>query len=145
MNDYFAPLIGGILIGLGSLLAMAVSGKIPGISGITARILRAHRGDTIWRVVFLIGLIGGAALTFALNLGWDDFTVPGKRSLFIYAIAGLVVGFGTRMGGGCTSGHGVCGMGSGAKDGMLYTVVFMSTAAITVYIWNLVMKGGGVG
>ncbi len=142
MNEYLPPLLGGILIGLGSLFAMAASGKIPGISGIVARLIRRTPGDTTWRLVFLGGLIGGAALTFALNLGWDGFTLPAGRNLGVYAIAGLLVGFGTRMGGGCTSGHGVCGMGSGAKDSILYTMVFMATAVVTVLVWNLMFPGG---
>ena len=142
MNDYLIPFLGGILIGLGSLLAMAVSGKIPGISGITARLLRPKPGDTLWRAVFLIGLIGGSALSFALNLGWEGFQIPAGRNLTVYAIAGLLVGIGTRVGGGCTSGHGVCGIGSGAKDGVVYTLVFMAAAALTVAVWNLLLNGG---
>ncbi len=138
MNDFVWPLIGGILIGLGSLLAMAASGRTPGISGITARILHWTPGDTAWRIVFLVGLIGGAGLAFALNLGWTEFTIPGGRNLAVYGVAGLLVGFGARVGGGCTSGHGVCGLGSGARDALLYTVVFMAIAAITVFVWNRV-------
>lgn len=145
MNEYLEPLIGGILIGLGSLLAMAASGKIPGISGIVARILRWSEGDTAWPGVFLVGLVGGAAIAFALNLGHSGFTIPGGRNLTVYAIAGLLVGFGARVGGGCTSGHGICGMGSAAKDGTLYTIVFMAAAAITVFAWNLIAQGGTAG
>lgn len=135
------PLVGGVLIGLGSVLALAASGKIPGISGIVARILRANPGDTAWRVVFVVGLIAGAGLLHFSGIGWQGYTVPAGRTVAVYGIAGLLVGFGTRMGGGCTSGHGVCGMGAGAKDGMVYTMVFMATAVVTVLVWNLCMKG----
>lgn len=135
------PLVGGVLIGLGSVLALAASGKIPGISGIVARILRANPGDTAWRVVFVVGLIAGAGLLHFSGIGWQGYTVPAGRTVAVYGIAGLLVGFGTRMGGGCTSGHGVCGMGAGAKDGMIYTMVFMATAVVTVLVWNLCMKG----
>jgi uncharacterized membrane protein YedE/YeeE len=145
MNEHLEPMLGGILIGLGSLLAMAVSGKVPGISGIAGHILRGNSGDTAWRVVFVLGLIGGAAIAFALNLGSGGFAIPGDRSLPVYAIAGFLVGFGARVGGGCTSGHGVCGIGSGAKDGLLYTIVFFTMAAATVFVWNLVAKGAGAG
>lgn len=135
------PLVGGVLIGAGSVLALAASGKIPGISGIVARILRANPGDTAWRVVFVVGLIAGAGLLHFSGIGWQGYTVPAGRTVAVYGIAGLLVGFGTRMGGGCTSGHGVCGMGAGAKDGMIYTMVFMATAVVTVLVWNLCMKG----
>lgn|SRR5690606_18201906 len=140
--NWITPTVGGILIGLGSIIALAASGKIPGISGIVARILRSKSGDTLWRVVFLSGLIGGAAAMFFAQLGWTDYSVPDGRNLIVFAIAGLLVGFGTRVGGGCTSGHGVCGIGSAARDGLVYTIVFMATGIATVLMWNLLMKGG---
>lgn len=145
MNESLEPLLCGVLIGLGSLLTMAASGKVPGISGIVARILHWNAGDAAWRVVFLVGLIGGAALAFALNPGSSGFTVPGSRGLAVYAVAGLLVGFGSRVGGGCTSGHGVCGIGSGARDDIIYTIVFMATAALTVFVWNLTAQGATAG
>lgn len=141
--NYLEPFIGGVLIGLGSLLAMAGSGKVPGISGVAARILRPHRGDTAWRVVFLLGLIGGATIIFQTSIGWQALVLPGGRNATVIGIAAFLVGFGARMGGGCTSGHGVCGMGSGARDAMVYTVVFMATGAATVFLWNLLMLKGG--
>ena len=145
MNEILEPFAGGILIGLGSLLAMAASEKVPGISGIVARVIQAKSGDTAWRGVFLLGLIGGAALAFAMNLGPGEFSVPEGRSLTVYGLAGLLVGFGSRVGGGCTSGHGVCGMGSGAKDELLYTVIFMAPAALAVLAWNITTGGGAPG
>lgn len=140
--NWITPTVGGVLIGLGSIVALAASGKIPGISGIVARILRAKSGDTAWRVIFLIGLIAGAAVMFLTRTGWTDFSLPAGRNLFVMAVAGLLVGFGTRVGGGCTSGHGVCGIGSAARDGLVYTVVFMVTGILTVLAWNLIAKGG---
>lgn len=136
MNETLTPLVGGILIGLGSILAMIGSGKVPGISGIAARLLRPSCDDKSWRALFLVSMIAGAGLIHFLNIGWTAYSIPGGRPLFIYGIAGLLVGFGTRMGKGCTSGHGVCGMGAGAKDAMVYTMTFMATAIITVYLWN---------
>ena len=85
---------------------MAASGEVPGISGITARILRCHSGDTAWRILFLVGLIGGAGVAFLSGIGWQDFSIPGGRNLVVMAVAGFLVGLGTRVGGGCTSGHG---------------------------------------
>ena len=140
-------LIGGILIGFASLLATVLSGKIPGISGVFGRLLVArtpdppsqHYGATgkTWRAVFLFGLIGGAALSFA---HWQSAALfRPMRPLVVMAIAGLLVGFGTRLGGGCTSGHGVCGVGMGAKDSIAATLIFMATAMLTVFIYNRVV------
>src|SRR5450755_4127770 len=116
-NDHYTllnPVIGGILIGFASLLATVLSGKIPGISGVFGRLLVPATPDRTWRVVFLLGLIGGAALSFAL---WQSasFFRPVRR-LGVMAVAALLVGFGPWRGGGCTSGHGVWGVGMGAKD-----------------------------
>lgn len=149
MNHYtlLNSLIGGILIGLASLLATIMSGKIPGISGVFGRLLVPATPDPpsvaaatygvagkTWRVVFLVGLIGGAALSFAL---WQSAALfRPMRPLGVMAIAGLLVGFGTRLGGGCTSGHGVCGVGMGAKDSIAATLIFMAAAMVTVFIYN---------
>jgi uncharacterized membrane protein YedE/YeeE len=128
------PVIGGILIGLASLLATVLSGKIPGISGVFGRLLVPAAPDKAWRVVFLLGLIGGAALSFAL---WQSAALfRGMRPLGVMVIAGLLVGFGTRLGGGCTSGHGVCGVGMGAKDSIIATLVFVAVGMATVFIYH---------
>jgi uncharacterized membrane protein YedE/YeeE len=136
MNHYtlWHALVGGILIGLASLLASVLSGKIPGISGVFGRLLVAETADKTWRAVFLFSLIGGAALSFTL---WQSAALfRPMRPLVVMAIAGLLVGFGTRLAGGCTSGHGVCGVGMGAKDSIAATLIFMVTAMVTVYIYN---------
>jgi len=127
------PLIGGILIGLASLLATLLSGKIPGISGVFGRLLVPATPDKTWRAVFLVGLIGGAAFSFAL---WQSAALYRPiRPLAVVVIAGLLVGFGTRLGGGCTSGHGVCGVGMGAKDSIAATLIFMAAGMATVFIY----------
>ncbi len=136
MDDYtyWNALIGGMLIGLASLIATVLSGKIPGISGVFGRLLLPATADKTWRVVFLIGLIAGAALSFSL---WDSAALfRPTRPLTVMAVAGLLVGFGTRVGGGCTSGHGVCGVGTGAKDSIAATFVFVAVAMATVFIYN---------
>ena len=136
MNHYtlLHALVGGILIGLASLIATALSGKIPGISGVFGRLLVPATPDKTWRVVFLIGLIGGAALSFSL---WESAALfRPMRSLGSIAIAGLLVGFGTRLGGGCTSGHGVCGVGMGAKDSIAATLIFMAVGIATVFFYS---------
>jgi uncharacterized membrane protein YedE/YeeE len=130
------PLIGGILIGLASLFATVLSGKIPGISGVFGRLLVPATPDKTWRVVFLLGLIGGAALSFAL---WQSAALfRPMRPLGVMAIAGLLVGFGTRLGDGCTSGHGVCGVGMGAKNSIAATIIFVAVGMATVFIYHRV-------
>jgi uncharacterized membrane protein YedE/YeeE len=136
MNGYSFghALTGGVLIGAASLLATVLSGKIPGISGVFGRLLVPATPDKTWRLVFLIGLIGGAALSFSL---WDSAALfRPMRPLWMMAIAGLLVGFGTRLGGGCTSGHGVCGVGMGAKDSIAATFIFVAVGMVTVFIYN---------
>lgn len=148
MNHYtlLHALIGGVLIGLASLIATVLSGKIPGISGVFGRLLVPATPDPpsqcsgatgkTWRLVFLIGLIGGAALSFALLDTAALFR--SLRPLSVMAVAGLLVGFGTRLGGGCTSGHGVCGVGRGQKDSIVATLIFMATEMVAVFIYNRV-------
>ena len=134
--SYWHALLGGCFIGLASLIATAVSGKIPGISGVFGRCLVPGTTDKTWRFVFLIGLIGGAALSFSL---WESAALfRPMRPLEVTAIAGLLVGFGTRLAGGCTSGHGVCGVGTGAKDSIAATLIFVAVAMITVFLYNRV-------
>lgn len=120
------------MIGLASLVASAATGKIPGLSGVMARLLTPHTTDKAWRLLFLIGLLIGAAISFYLVKSTGEYRPQGTT--LTIAIAGLLVGIGTRVGGGCTSGHGVCGIGRGAKDSLLATITFMVSGIITVYI-----------
>lgn len=135
--EFIHALIGGILIGLGSLVASGATGKIPGISGVFSKLFFFRTGDTLWRALFLLGLIAGGALVFYLLNPAYHPVAP----LPVIAGAGLLVGFGTRLGGGCTSGHGVCGMGLGAKDSIVATLTFMAAGFITVYITHHVIGG----
>jgi uncharacterized protein len=129
-------LVGGCLIGLASVIAAVLSGKVPGISGVFGRLLVPATPDKLWRAVFLAGLIGGAALSFTL---WDSAALfRPMRPLGVMALAGLLVGFGTRLGKGCTSGHGVCGVATGARDSIAATMIFVGVAMITVFIYNRV-------
>tara|TARA_R110000850_G_scaffold25755_10_gene73991 strand:- start:2498 stop:2929 length:432 start_codon:yes stop_codon:yes gene_type:complete len=139
--SYVNGLVGGALIGGGSLLGMIVTGKVPGISGVFGRLLRPSTNETGWRFVFLAGLIAGAAILFRVFEPAAVFRVPEGRSLIVYAIAGIIVGFGTRLGGGCTSGHGICGMGMGARDSMVATVVFMIAGMATVLLFRTLIVG----
>ncbi|BDS08988.1 membrane protein [Oceaniferula spumae] len=129
---FYHALAGGVIIGLSSFIASLVTGKIPGISGVCSRLLVPATKDKSWRLIFLIGLIAGASLAF--NTITAASVYRPSASLIVMAIAGLFVGIGTRVGGGCTSGHGVCGMGLGAKDSIIATMTFMAVAVITVFI-----------
>ncbi|MHC4514616.1 MAG: YeeE/YedE family protein [Planctomycetota bacterium] len=139
----FTPLpalVGGLLIGSASALAVAMNGKIPGISGVFGRIFRGVSGDTMWRVVFVVGLVLGGALVFSAYPPAAAYRP--SRSLVVTAAAGLLVGLGTRVGQGCTSGHGVCGLGRGSVRSLVATLTFMLWAFVTVYIMDHVVGGG---
>ena len=123
---------GGLLIGAASVLLLASSGRIAGISGILGGLYgRWTNSDLKWRLMFLVGLISGTGL-IALIQGGLPQTPQANGQLLI--IAGLLVGFGTRLGGGCTSGHGICGLSRRAKRSLIATLLFMASAMITVYI-----------
>ena len=131
--DTFLPaLLGGALIGLAATLLLWLNGRLAGISGILWRLSFASSGDTLWRVLFLAGVVGGAALYYAV---FDD--VPVARETFpawLLAVAGFLVGYGTSLGNGCTSGHGVCGLGRLSLRSLVATVVFLLTAIIATFV-----------
>lgn len=130
MQEYQQALQGGILIGLASWVLLAGVGRISGISGITAGVLTTRRQSSGWRWAFLLGLVGGGALfTWLL-----DIPVPEPRSAFMLIPAGFMVGFGTVLGSGCTSGHGVCGLGRRSKRSLVAVLTFMGTAIATVLV-----------
>lgn len=118
---------GGLLIGAGASALLLLNGKIAGISGILANTVERHVGEHGWRIAFLVGL-----LLPALVLGAGDPQLPASWALA--AISGLLVGVGTRLGSGCTSGHGVCGLANLSLRSLSATLVFMSVAIATVFI-----------
>lgn len=138
-HPFVYALAGGVLIGLASLLVLLATGTIPGISGILSRALRLRSGDIAWRLVFLVGLVAGAALAFS----WVESAAVFRsvRSLVAMGVAGVLVGFGTRVGGGCTSGHGVCGIGLGSKASFVATLVFMLAGMATVFVLQYTRLG----
>lgn len=133
METTFTPiagLIGGALIGVAAVIFMALLGRIAGISGIVAGVLAPPSPDTPWRVMFIAGLILGAVAARAS--GWGQAPMIAV-SWPILVIGGLLVGIGTRIGGGCTSGHGVCGIARLSMRSVLATLVFMLVAMGIVY------------
>jgi uncharacterized membrane protein YedE/YeeE len=141
--ESFTPIastIGGALIGIAAGGLLMFHGRIAGISGIAGGIFRRREpGDISWRIMFLVGL-------FVAGVVWAhfrpmDYEVAIARSPLALIVAGLAVGVGTQLGSGCTSGHGVCGIGRFSKRSMVATLTFMATAAITVFIVNEVLGG----
>jgi uncharacterized membrane protein YedE/YeeE len=136
--DPFAALAGGALIGLGSLILLATLGRIAGISGILGGLLQKPDGDTPWRLAFLIGLPVGAFLMARYMGGFEPRLATGTLGL---AVAGLLVGFGTRLGSGCTSGHGICGLARLSPRSLAAVVIFMASGFVTVFVTRHLIGG----
>ena len=140
--ENFTPIastIGGLLIGLSAALMMLANGRIAGVSGIFRGVIQPTKGEFSWRAAFICGLVAGGAvmMLFTPNL----FAVTIERSTLAVVAAGLLVGFGTRLGSGCTSGHGVCGLARFSARSLVATVSFMATGAATVYVINHLLGG----
>ncbi len=128
----YSALMGGVLIGLSAALLMLTMGKIAGISGILSNIIKFDNAKAYWQFYFIAGLFFGA---FLLNLILDySGSIYLPKSPIILVIAGLLVGYGTRLGNGCTSGHAVCGLARLSKRSAVATLTFMLTAMLTVYV-----------
>ncbi len=131
---HFTPglsLIGGILIGLASALFILANGRIAGISGILGGLLRPQQGDIMWRLAFLLGLIVAPALAY-LFIPYTAPTIDADTGTLV--VAGLLVGLGTRYGGGCTSGHGVCGLSRLSPRSLIATLAFMGAGVAIVLV-----------
>ncbi|RXP92084.1 YeeE/YedE family protein [Vibrio parahaemolyticus] len=125
-------LFGGILLGISATILLLVNGKIAGISGIMNGIMSPKKGDYSWRLLFAVGMIAGGLIS-VLMLGVAVHSTA-NLSLGMVIAAGLLVGIGTRLGNGCTSGHGICGMGRLSKRSIVATCVFMVVAGLTVFV-----------
>ena len=132
INTFLPALVGGALIGLAATLLLWLNGRLAGISGILWRLFFAKSDDVLWRVLFLGGVVGGAGLYYAL---FND--APVARETFpawLLVVSGFLVGYGTSLGNGCTSGHGVCGLGRLSLRSLLATVTFLLTAIVTTFV-----------
>lgn len=130
--DNFTPwsaVAGGAMIGLGASLLLLLNGRIAGISGIFNGVLRPQAGDTGWRVLFLAGLVTGSALYAASTA--LPFVMREDYPPALLATAGFLVGFGTRMSSGCTSGHAVCGLARASARSLVATLTFLVTGILT--------------
>lgn len=135
-----ASLLGGALIGLAASIFLLFNGRVAGISGLFAELITPERGSSRGvAAAFIGGLVVGGALLFLVAPSM--FAVTSGRPLVMIAIAGLLVGLGTRIGGGCTSGHGVCGLSRLSPRSLIATLTFMATGALTVYLVR-VLSGG---
>ena len=132
--ENFTPiqsLVGGILVGVASAILLVMNGRIAGISGISGGVLRLQSGETFWRLLFVAGLLVGGFVAWQLSPSAFAFTID--RSTPALVVAGLLVGIGTQMGNGCTSGHGICGLSRMSPRSGVAVVVFMVTAAVAVW------------
>jgi uncharacterized membrane protein YedE/YeeE len=138
----FTPIsavIGGGLIGLSAVLLMLLTGRIAGISGILGGLLDFRSEDKDWRIAFIAGLIVAPLIAGWMGYGMPPPELPASWAVII--AAGLLVGFGTRLGGGCTSGHGICGVARLSVRSIAATVVFMLAAIVTVAVTRHVFGG----
>ena len=138
----FTPLsaaIGGALIGLSSVLLMLLTGRIAGISGIFGGLLNPRSGEIGWRIAFIAGLILAPLLAGLIGYGMPSPQLPASWTVIIGA--GLLVGFGTRLAGGCTSGHGICGISRLSARSIAATVIFMVVAIATVAVTRHLLGG----
>ena len=138
----FTPIsaaIGGLLIGVSAVLLMMFTGRIAGISGIFSGLLNLRGEDKGWRIAFVAGLVLAPIIAGRVGYGMAPPVLTSNWLLIV--MAGLLVGFGTRLGGGCTSGHGICGIGRLSPRSIAATIVFMTTAVITVAVTHHVLGG----
>jgi uncharacterized membrane protein YedE/YeeE len=139
--EHFTPwsaLAGGALIGLAAVAMMLLQGRIAGISGIVGGLLTPRTGEVAWRAAFVIGMLGGAAVAGAV-VGIP--VLRDRPGLAVIAAAGLLVGFGTRLGSGCTSGHGICGLARLSPRSLVATCIFMASAATVVFVARHALGG----
>lgn len=139
----FTPLsaaAGGLLIGLSASAMLSLNGRITGISGVVGGIVLPEEGDRSWRTLFVLGLLTGGVVMLLLHP--SAFEAARSSSILLPVGAGVLVGLGTKIGNGCTSGHGVCGIGRLSPRSIAATMIFMGTAMLTTYVARHVIGGG---
>jgi len=139
----FTPLtafFGGALIGVSVTLLLWFNGRLAGVSGIMNGVFNSPRDEMIWRLLFLGGLIIGAFLFNRLHPGF--VSLRQGYPWYLLLVGGFLVGFGTRMGGGCTSGHGICGIARFSQRSIVATLLFMSTGIATVFMVRHLLELG---
>ena len=135
MNEsYLYSLLGGVLIGLSAAVMLLLNGRVAGISGILAGIFERRDSEVATKAVFVVGLLMGPLIYLALFGIWPVVRV--SPSLGVMMLAGLAVGFGTRLGSGCTSGHGVCGLARLSARSLAAVATFLAVGIATVFVMN---------
>ncbi len=135
-----ASTIGGVLIGISASIVLAVHGKVAGISGIFGGLFQREAPDRDYRLAFVLGLLLGGVALFVFRPSVFPMG-PSGTPIGVVLVAGLLVGFGTRLGGGCTSGHGVCGLSRLSGRSLVATLTFMIVAAISTFVGHHVVGG----
>lgn len=140
METTFTPwlsTVGGVMIGAAAVLLLWLNGKVAGISGIVGSTLTDFSTASRWRWFFLAGLILGGGVALYQVIGIEHIVLRASTPTLL--LAGLLVGFGTRLGSGCTSGHGVCGIGRLSRRSIIATATFMAVAIATVFVQRHVL------
>jgi uncharacterized membrane protein YedE/YeeE len=138
----FTPLssfAGGILIGIAASILLLCNGRVAGVSGIVGGLVAPRPRDVAWRASFVGGLVSGGVVLRVVRPAAVSVGLGG--SLAMVLVAGLLVGVGTRLGSGCTSGHGVCGISRGSVRSIVATLVFMTAGAVTVFVARHLLGG----
>ena len=146
--ENFTPLsslLGGILIGLAATMLLLNQGRIAGISNIVGGLFEASKNERGWRLLFLAGLITGSIIYVsfgkqASEINMNPFQLDDKNQMLFMILGGLLVGLGSQIGSGCTSGHGVCGLGRFSMRSLTAVITFMLTASITVFVIKIFIE-----
>lgn len=134
-GEILNPLFGGVLIAVASSIMLGGIGRIMGISGIVSGVLSIPKKDEFWRYSFFVGMLTGGYIMYNFSPQFFEYSLSADP--FKLIVAGLLVGFGTRLGSGCTSGHGVCGLPRLARRSIIATITFMVAGIITVLLERL--------
>lgn len=137
--EWFTPLLGGIVIGIASSLLLLIQGKIFGVSGILSGSFLNKGDDQYEKIAIVLGLITGSFVVYLISPHFFDYSID--TGYLKMVIAGLLVGFGTRYGSGCTSGHGMCGIPRFSIRSLVAVMTFMFTGIVSVLIMNLLNAG----
>lgn len=127
----WTALLGGMLLGLSAALLMLFSGKVAGISGIVAGVINPYNNQASWKIAFVVGMILSAFVIQPFGFSLPEVI---DQNILLVVIAGVCVGFGTRLGNGCTSGHGIVGVGRFSKRSIIATLIFLASGIIVVFI-----------
>lgn len=133
LANFYWPIVGGLAIGAASVVLLLMNGRLAGISSIMWGVLSQGVGGRAWQILFVIGLLGGTWIFHAVS--GNPFP-PASDNYLLATLGGVFVGMGVKIGNGCTSGHGVCGVGRLSPRSIIATVTFMLVGIVTVLIFN---------